>query len=476
MLSTLSIAVALSVAVPATGTSRADHTGDAAISDPPTACALATDTLAALGTEAGDELPDTPAGRQLRWVLEQSADAGADDLAARFSTEFLDAVPAPQLLAIFAEIGTAEFAIVEVVPFGATQLAAVLETPEGAVVATIVVEAEPPHRIAGLLFQPGAADVEPLPADAEAITAAAAALPGETRVLVAEVTSDLGMPPTFDPLVAQDVDTAGPIASTFKLWVVWAVAEAIAAGEVAWSDTVTIDPAVRSLPSGELQNCPDGSTVTIEQAATLMIAISDNTATDALIELVGRDAVEAQLGHLDVSDEAQERTLPLLTTAEMFELKFSGDAALLDQYVAGDEAARRAILSELPGTLPTLDQLAAIGTRPIAVDTVEWFATPDDIARTLVGLGAIERDERMAPLDTILGTNPGVEIDPDTWSRAWFKGGSEPGVVTLAWLLARADDRQFVVVVMNMDTASGEPAPEIELIADAAIRLAAEHP
>lgn len=45
-------------------------------------------------------------------------------------------------------------------------------------------------------------------------------------------------------------------------------------------------------PTGRLQDEPTGTSVTVAEAADLMIAISDNTATDLLIDLVGRDAVE----------------------------------------------------------------------------------------------------------------------------------------------------------------------------------------
>src|SRR5690606_39753601 len=44
-----------------------------------------------------------------------------------------------------------------------------------------------------------------------------------------------------------------------------------------------------SLPTGILQEWPVGTPMTIQSLATLMISISDNTATDVLLRVAGRD-------------------------------------------------------------------------------------------------------------------------------------------------------------------------------------------
>ena len=49
----------------------------------------------------------------------------------------------------------------------------------------------------------------------------------------------------------------------------------------------------RSLPSGITQDWAPGTPASLEQLATLMISISDNTATDALMGLIGRERLEA---------------------------------------------------------------------------------------------------------------------------------------------------------------------------------------
>lgn len=56
-----------------------------------------------------------------------------------------------------------------------------------------------------------------------------------------------------------------------------------------------------------------------------------------------------------------------------------------------------------------------------------------------------------APVRRILGDNPGTGVEGRAFRYVGFKAGSEPGVVALAWLLERSDDRRFVVVAAAVD-------------------------
>ena len=65
------------------------------------------------------------------------------------------------------------------------------------------------------------------------------------------------------------------IGSTFKLYVLSALSHAIARGEHRWDEVVTLNQ--RSFPSGQMQDWPRSTPVTLQTLATMMIAISDNT-------------------------------------------------------------------------------------------------------------------------------------------------------------------------------------------------------
>ena len=45
----------------------------------------------------------------------------------------------------------------------------------------------------------------------------------------------------------------------------------------------------------------------------------------------------------------------------------------------------------------------------------------------------------------MLAKNPGLPLDATVWPYIGYKGGSEPGVLDMTFLLRRADDKWFVV-------------------------------
>ena len=97
-------------------------------------------------------------------------------------------------------------------------------------------------------------------------------------------TRDLGNPSGGGPPGASGAFKAperlGPYA------VLAEVAREIASGRRSWNDTLAIRDEWKSLPSGTMQNLPEGTEVTLREAAEAMISISDNTATDHLVHFV----------------------------------------------------------------------------------------------------------------------------------------------------------------------------------------------
>ncbi len=243
-------------------------------------------------------------------------------------------------------------------------------------------------------------------------------LPGKVSVLVV---SQGGV------LAALNPELPLAVGSAFKLAVLAALKDQIAAGALAWDNVATLEAGHISLPSGILQAWPVGSLLTIHTLASLMISVSDNTATDALIALLGREFVEkyTALNH------------PLLTTREAFALKNAANGDYLRTYRQGDPDQRRGVLKQLQ-SLPLPD--AGSFTAPQALD-VEWFFR----ATELVNLMAAVHDL------SVFSINPGV-ASPDNWQRIAFKGGSEPGVINLTtWLVGRSGTNYCVVATWNND-------------------------
>lgn len=268
------------------------------------------------------------------------------------------------------------------------------------------------------------------------------ALDADVGMLAARVGDD----GTCEPVVELDPGAQRPLGSVFKLYVLGAVAAAVDAGDIAWDDLLTVSGSVRSLPSGELQDEPDGTRVPVSVAAAKMIDVSDNTAADLLIDLVGRRAVEEAMATMGHSRPGLNQ--PFLTTREFFTIGW-GAQGLRDDWADAGAAARLRILAALPG-----GPLRVSGpdiTDPAWESGVDWFGSAQDVCAALAalhgGIRVLPGDSSAEVLRTVLGHNRGVTIDADAWPYVAYKGGSAPGVLTAAWYGERADGERFVFVM-----------------------------
>src|SRR5579883_738794 len=325
-----------------------------------------------------------------------------------FDSSFLAQVPLTQVQSIVASL-KGELGAYRSVRSQGQSYVVVFE--RGTVPTKIVLNAA--GQIRGLLFQSGFSSLT------DAVNAFKA-LPGDVSLLVIDGQSEQ---------VALNVDRPLAVGSTFKLAVLKALRSQIEAGQRSWRDIVTLESERKSLPSGILQGWPDGTPLTVESLASLMISISDNTATDRLIHLVGREPIEA----------IAPRNRPFLTTREAFVLKSAKNSKWLQRYRSGDSGQRRSLLPELAKLpLPTINEFES---SPPALD-VEWFFS----VRELCGLIAQVQD---LPLMAI---NSGVASAED-WQRVAFKGGSEPGVINMTtWLEAKNGKRYCVSATWNHAT------------------------
>ncbi|HEX8126995.1 MAG TPA: serine hydrolase [Allosphingosinicella sp.] len=282
----------------------------------------------------------------------------------------------------------------------------------------MAVGAAPPFLVEGLFV----AGAESSAADVAAVIAPLTRLPGRMSLAAARL-EDLG-PALF---LTEKADRPLAIGSAFKLFVLAELVRSVKAGERGWSDVVPLG--APSLPSGIVQDWPRGSPVTLHSLAALMISRSDNSATDTLLGVLGRDKVERLLPELGV--RSPERNRPFLATREAFALKL-GDPALLAKWKAADEAGRRSLLAQLDRVESSTLDPTRRGGRPAEIATVEWFASPADLVRTLDWL---RRNGDRTALE-LLAINPGLgPAAAKDFDYFGFKGGSEPGVLNLSFLL-----------------------------------------
>lgn len=389
------------------------------------------------------EPPDTPAGRRLAWIMDMLNSVAPIDVAGRFAPEFAANISEDRVRATITNLagGSHGFVLKRIDETSPNALIAVAVANVDASTWRIAVATEPdePHRVSTLFFQPAPQEMIDPFTDWASVDAAVAQIGAPDASLAVFRVAEDG---SCAPLHAINADEPLAIGSTFKLWALGALAEAVASGDAAWDEGLAVREEWKSLPSGVMQDIRAGDRAPIAEFARNMIAISDNTATDHIIHRLGRERVHAymakQTAHAD-------RNTPFLTTREFFTIKLADDGTLLHRYADADAAQRATMLEgEIAADEPVIE-LADLWLVPQRIRDVEWFATTAETARTLAALYVASRADGMEPLRDALTANPGVPYDRAAFTRVWFKGGSEPGVINLTWLLERADGAVFAL-------------------------------
>jgi hypothetical protein len=409
------------------------------------------------------EIPETQVGDHAAWVLEQlNGEEISDETAIvdRFEPALFESVPMSELRSQLEELRTQQ--PWTVTSYDGTEMEALVRITSSAAELDMSVSVGDSGRMNGLIF--ATPRPEPTPAaDWDELRENVEAAPYEASLHVFDLGEDT-------PTISIGDDQPAPVGSIVKLYVLGALVEEIANGALTWDSPLTIDPEVRSLPTGELQDLPDGATVTVLEAAQKMIAISDNTATDLLIRAVGRDAVLAAMAEMGHHEPALNT--PLLTTREYFWIGW-GDAELREGWHAGNADQRTDLLEDVPAGNPDVD--AIDWSVPAWESGVDWFATPGDIARAHAALQAMSTTDAGTPLREILSANTGLELGPE-WTYAGFKGGSASGVFAGSWYLERDDGTPVIITLLTRanDPAALADTAAVLAHADDAARLLAQ--
>lgn len=413
--------------------------------DEPDDEAQSTETVAA---PDGVELPDTPAGRQVAWFLEASAAPPIpdEDLTARMAPEFLAEVP-PQLINdVLSAIGPLRAGELQ----SATENAIILDVSgaEGPLTLTLRVNQD------GLIETLSLSPALVLPDSPESWEELTDRL-GEVAVTTGFLAARVGDGGECEPVHEVRESDVLPIASMFKVYVLQAVQRAVDSGALTWDSTLTVTEDNRSWPTGLLQDEEAGTEVTVAEAAGLMIAFSDNTASDMLIESVGRDAVEAVIAETSGNADANR---PFLTTQEMFKLRVVDYPALAEEFSGLDEQNRRTFVERTLGEreLPELSAAEA-WTSPRDIDTIGWFGSASDMCDAFGALYE-EGDDNVAA--AMSDNDGGIALGAE-FPTVWYKGGSEPGVTVLGYLAEHDDGERYAVMLLSSDPDTEVPELDV---------------
>lgn len=282
---------------------------------------------------------------------------------------------------------------------------------------------------------------------------ALAEVPGQHAYVFTEIRDHVAI-----PLHGLHAEERFAVGSSFKLYILGRLIADVNAGRRKLSDTTLLRADQHGPPHSEMADWPVGLPVTASTLALKMISISDNTATDHLLFLLGREAVEQQLpimGHTKPSVN-----LPLLSTREMTCLRDKALGMPGKAYLKLDEAGRRAFLKKEFSGVPDYD---ALDFDTAAYDVAEWYASPVEMAHALAWIHQHTAEDLPAALvRSILTVDGKLPLDRKIWPFVGFKGGSEDQLLAGNWLLQHRTGRWFTYHVY-LNNPSGSVKPELAL-------------
>ncbi len=117
-------------------------------------------------------------------------------------------------------------------------------------------------------------------------------------------------------------------ASTIKLPILAALFDKVAKGEVRWEETLELHTADKVGGSGVLREFSDGLRIPIRDLANLMIVVSDNTATNLILDRITAESVNV---FMDLLGLPQTRSLRKVASGSGAKLSGWSKAGLLEQ-------------------------------------------------------------------------------------------------------------------------------------------------
>jgi beta-lactamase class A len=244
-------------------------------------------------------------------------------------------------------------------------------------------------------------------------------------------------------VAGSNTDLSLPLASIFKLYVLLAVADAVKANTVDWTDTLTITEEAKAVGSSGFDELEPGATVTVRDAAQQMISASDNMATDLLIARLGPGAIERALAAAGHHDPASMTPFP--TMHELFSVGW-GTPNLREQWKRASREGRAELLQQTNSRPYEPDPERT--HMPASDIGAEWYGSAADICRLHAALqtGAVGE---AAPVKDILSAVPGIDLDRDEWPYIGAKAGNLPGDLTFSWYAVDASGQPWVVSLQS---------------------------
>ncbi|WP_419806759.1 serine hydrolase [Terriglobus sp.] len=195
---------------------------------------------------------------------------------------------------------------------------------------------------------------------------------------------------------AMDADKPVQTASTIKLALLWEAERQVALGKANWSDKITLKPGESVAGSGVLHFLDTPVTLTLKDVATMMVIVSDNTATNLMIDRFPTAEVDADMLALGLEQTWLYKKVMKPATGPMpdDQPKFGLGKTTPRQIAKLMERLGRCQL-DLPNT-PPVDPAKANATCAIGLDMLRNQFYRDTVPRYLDVVDSIEQGSAIA--------------------------------------------------------------------------------
>lgn len=269
--------------------------------------------------------------------------------------------------------------------------------------------------------------------------------------------------------------------SVFKNWVVGGVARGIMAGTLSPTENLTMTSGLLA-PGGVINAEPLNTVFPVTELNTLMQGISDNTATDMLLNRVGRAPIESLVVEWGMpAPPASNALLPFMGVSQNFHLFRSFPLATAQNWLTLTEAQQESFFT---GSILPLGNTFGAFFHADLLTQVTWRASPIDICRGYAGLRfrTYAGSDAFRVVDRAMSAQAAQPNVRAEWDRVWYKGGSLASgtfgthVLVHTWLLEDAGRDPYVVVVMANSDGGGINAFNIQSVAGRLLQLTAALP
>ena len=195
---------------------------------------------------------------------------------------------------------------------------------------------------------------------------------------------------------AIDADRPVQTASTIKLALLWEAERQVALGKASWSDRITLQPGEAVAGSGVLHFLDAPVTLTLKDVATMMVIVSDNTATNLMIDRFPTAQVDADMAALGLDQTWLYKKVMKPATGPMpaDQPKFGLGKTTPRQIAALMERLGRCQLN-LPDA-PLLDPAKATAACAVGLDMLRNQFYRDTVPRYLEGVDSSEAGSAIA--------------------------------------------------------------------------------